>query len=277
MTQPNCRTATLEEIELMLDWAADEGWNPGLADAQAFQAADPEGFFVAEVDGKTVAAISVVNHSPQMAFLGLYLCLAEYRGRGIGYALWTRALTHAGARTVGLDGVPAQEANYAKSGFVLAGRTRRFEGTLDRCDTAASLAGAADLDAITRLDRAANGYDRPAFLAEWTTQSDSRKTVLLRGPQGITGFATARLCRDGCKIGPIVAPTVDEALTLARQAASALECTDVIIDTPDIPGGLGQNLQGMGFEESFATARMYRGPAPSPGPTLQAIATMELG
>jgi GNAT superfamily N-acetyltransferase len=277
MTQPNCRTATLEEIELMLDWAADEGWNPGLADARAFQAADPEGFFVAEVDGKTVAAISVVNHSPQMAFLGLYLCLPEYRGRGIGYALWTQALNHAGARTVGLDGVPAQEANYAKSGFVLAGRTRRFEGKLDHCDTAAILANAADLDAITRLDRAANGYDRPAFLAEWTTQSDSRKTVVLRTPQGITGFATARLCRNGCKIGPIVAPTVDEALTLARQAASALACTGVIVDTPDVPGGLGQSLQGMGFEESFATARMYRGPAPSPGPTLQAIATMELG
>lgn len=277
MTHPICRTATPEEIELMLDWAADEGWNPGLADARAFQAADPQGFFVAEAEGQPVAAISVVNHSPQMAFLGLYLCLPDYRGRGIGYALWTQALTHAGERTVGLDGVPAQEANYAKSGFVLAGRTRRFEGTLDRCDTPPTLASATDLEAIARLDRAANGYDRPTFLAAWTAQSDSRKTVLLRTPLGITGFATARLCRDGCKIGPIVAATVDEALTLARQAASALDRTGVIIDTPDVPGGLGQNLQGMGFEESFATARMYRGPAPSPGPTLQAITTMELG
>ncbi len=277
MTHPICRTATLGEIELMLDWAADEGWNPGLADARAFQEADPQGFFVAEAEGQPVAAISVVNHSPQMAFLGLYICRPDYRGRGIGYALWTHALNHAGARTVGLDGVPAQEANYAKSGFGLAGRTRRLEGALDRSDTPPPLATVADLEAIARLDRAANGYDRPAFLAAWTAQSDSRKTVLTRTPQGITGFATARLCRGGCKIGPIVAPTVDEALTLARQAASALGRTSVVIDTPDAPQGLGQRLQDMGFEESFATARMYRGPAPWPGPTLQAIATMELG
>ena len=26
------------------DWAAAEGWNPGLSDAVAFQAADPTGF-----------------------------------------------------------------------------------------------------------------------------------------------------------------------------------------------------------------------------------------
>ncbi|WP_421906683.1 GNAT family N-acetyltransferase [Mameliella sp.] len=277
MTQPICRTATLDEIGLMLDWATAEGWNPGLADARAFHAADPEGFFVAEADSQPVAAISVVNHSPQVAFLGLYICLPEHRGRGIGYALWTHALTHAGARTVGLDGVPAQEANYAKSGFVLAGRTRRFEGSLSPCDTSPVLATAADLDVIGHLDRAANGYDRPAFLAEWTAQSDSRKTVVLRTSRGVTGFATARLCRDGCKIGPIVAPTTEEALTLARQGASALNRTSVIIDTPDAPSGLGQRLQDLGFEESFATARMYRGTPPSPGPALQAIATMELG
>ena len=50
------RTADADEIALMLDWAADEGWNPGLDDAAAFRAADPDGFFVAEVDGEPVAA-----------------------------------------------------------------------------------------------------------------------------------------------------------------------------------------------------------------------------
>ena len=69
MSDLSCRTATLPEVVQMLDWAAEEGWNPGIDDAAAFYAADPEGFFVAEVDGQPVAAISVVNHSDAHAFL----------------------------------------------------------------------------------------------------------------------------------------------------------------------------------------------------------------
>ena len=36
------------DLELALDWAAAEGWNPGLHDAHCFYAADPEGFFLGE-------------------------------------------------------------------------------------------------------------------------------------------------------------------------------------------------------------------------------------
>ncbi|MCB1350353.1 MAG: GNAT family N-acetyltransferase, partial [Maritimibacter sp.] len=86
------RVARADEIGTVLDWAAAEGWNPGLDDAAAFFAADPEGFFVTERDGAPVAAISVVNHAPDMAFLGLYLCRPEWRGQGIGFALWQHAL-----------------------------------------------------------------------------------------------------------------------------------------------------------------------------------------
>ena len=58
------------ELALLLDWAG-EGWNPGMGDGPAFFAADRAGFFVATVAGQAVAAISVVNHDPAMAFLGL--------------------------------------------------------------------------------------------------------------------------------------------------------------------------------------------------------------
>jgi hypothetical protein len=33
-----------EEIAFAADWAAAEGWNPGLADAACFATVDPEGF-----------------------------------------------------------------------------------------------------------------------------------------------------------------------------------------------------------------------------------------
>lgn len=272
-----CRTATLAEIVRVLDWAAEEGWNPGLDDAAAFHAADPDGYFVAEVAGKPVAAISVVNHSDSYAFLGLYICRPEHRGKGVGFALWQHALDHAGERTIGLDGVAEQEANYARSGFVLADRTRRLSGRFVPEPLAFDMARAEDVAALERLDVDANGVHRPRFLRAWLGESPTRKTVVLRQGGEITGFATARACRMGCKIGPIIAPDARDALWLARRAAAALNQSVVTIDVPDTCAPFGALLRQNGFTEGFGTARMYRGAAPQTGKTLHAVATLELG
>ena len=79
-----CRLATRGEVALILDWAAAEGWNPGLDDTAACHAADPAGFLVAERNGAPVVAVSVVNHSADVAFLGLYLCKARVARSGCG-------------------------------------------------------------------------------------------------------------------------------------------------------------------------------------------------
>ncbi len=271
------RTATLPEIQLMLKWASAEGWSPGREDAAAFQAADPSGFFVAIRGTQTIAAISLVRHSDAFAFLGLYICRPEYRGKGIGFGLWSHALKHAGGRTIGLDGVPEQEANYAKSGFVLAGRSRRLQGSIQGVELSYPLATSADFASIEQLDREANGCHRLNFLKSWIKNCDTRKTVLLYDDGAIAGFATARICIDGCKIGPIIAPTLSGAFDLAAQAAAAVKQTNIIIDTPDTAADFGGLLESKGFIETFATARMYRGKAPKTGVRLRAIATMELG
>lgn len=41
------RRMTLDDLKLALAWAGQEGWNPGLHDAEPFFAADPHGFFIA--------------------------------------------------------------------------------------------------------------------------------------------------------------------------------------------------------------------------------------
>jgi len=147
------RQMTREDLSTALDWAALEGWNPGLEDADAFFRADSEGFFAAEIDGALAASMSVVNHSDTFSFAGLYICRPEFRGRGIGLALWTQALDHAGDRTIGLDGVPAQQDNYRKSGFEWAGETLRFAGDVaSAANPAVRRAEADDIPALLALD-----------------------------------------------------------------------------------------------------------------------------
>jgi GNAT superfamily N-acetyltransferase len=270
---------TPAELALVLDWAAAEGWNPGLEDAAAFRAADPDGFFVTERDGAPVAAISVVNLDPGFAFLGLYICRPEWRGQGIGMALWQHALRHAGNRTIGLDGVAAQQANYAKSGFARTGATRRLEGTVGHEDSAdIRRMTPADLPALLALDETANGYARPAFLSAWVQPLETRRTLVLEEAGSAAGFATIRRCRSGAKIGPIVAPDAAAALRLIRAAAGLFPDTGpVIVDVPDSNLALGQLLDEAGMVETFATARMYKGASPRAASILHAPATLELG
>ncbi|MCE8008145.1 GNAT family N-acetyltransferase [Aestuariivita sp.] len=266
----------LEDLRRALDWAATEGWNPGLGDAEAFLAADPEGFFVADIDEQTVAAISVVNHGPEFAFLGLYLCLPQYRGQSIGYGLWQHALTHAGDRVVGLDGVPDQQPNYRKSGFDLTGQTYRFSGSLaGRQAKGLRPVSSADIPDLIALEAHANGYAKPGFMSAWLTDMPARRSLVLGDVP--RGFVTIRTCRDGYKIGPLVAESIADAETLIRGAVDLMRPGEVMIDVPDDCVPLMRFCEDEGLTVSFNTARMYRGSPPRVGALLRAIATMELG
>ena len=81
-----------EEIALAADWAAAEGWNPGLADAACFATVDPEGFLIGELDGAPAATISCVNYDERFAFLGFYIVRPDLRGRGYGLRIWNAAI-----------------------------------------------------------------------------------------------------------------------------------------------------------------------------------------
>lgn len=265
------------DLATVLDWTADDRCNPGFDDAAAFLAADPAGFFVAEQQGRPIAAMSMVNHDAQMAFLGLYLRHLAFRGQGIGYALWTRAMLHAGARTIGLDGVAARQANYAKSGFVACGAKVCMQGQLAPSVSHLRDAQPVDQTALAALDRHANEYDRAAILAAWTTPTRTRITVVTDKPHGITGFATARLCRNGCKIGPVTAPGTATAMILLHATATRIGTSMITVDIPQTNAALIAVLTTAGFTETFRTARMHRGSAPPTRPALQAISTIKLG
>ncbi len=274
---PYFRTMTPADLDWALALARDEGWNPGQDDAPAFLAADPDGFFVADVDGAPAAVISVVNHDPNTAFLGLYICRPDLRGHGIGLGLWTHALAHAGDRTVGLDGVPDQEANYAKSGFVLAGRTHRYEGQIEgHASDVVRSAKAQDRPALAALEAKASGFRKDRFMSEWTRDTPTRKTIVMDRGSGPEGFATIRACQSGHKIGPLVAASADDAVTLLHAGAD-LANGPVIVDIPDDNHSLAAHCAGLGMTVGFSTARMYRGAPPTPGTPHRTIATLELG
>ena len=74
-----------DEISIAVDWAAAEGWNPGLADAACFATVDPQGFLIGEIEGETAATVSCVNYECELRLPRLL-----YRSRGSARPrLWT--------------------------------------------------------------------------------------------------------------------------------------------------------------------------------------------
>ena len=154
MRECTVRTMRRDEIELAIALAAGEGWNPGLHDTHCFAEADPAGFFMAEVDGKLAGCLSAVSYEGRFGFIGLYIVAPEFRGQGVGWRMWTQGMQRLAGQLVGLDGVPAQQDNYRKSGFVLGWRNLRYAGTArhtmsDTDDRTHRIVPLADIDFAT--------------------------------------------------------------------------------------------------------------------------------
>lgn len=203
-----CRTGSVKELGTVLDWAAAEGWNPGLADAPCFYAADPAGIVVGELDGRLVSAISAVRYGADFGFVGLYLVHPDFRGRGFGWATWQQALAPLAGRNLGLDGVVAQQAAYAKSGFAKAHRSVRYRidgggGRVPEGGGGGTI-GPDAMRAVAAFDRRFFPAERTAFLEAWLTQPGVQTSCVEENGR-IRAYGVMRRCREGWKIGPLFA------------------------------------------------------------------------
>jgi hypothetical protein len=143
-----------DELDVLVGWAADEGWNPGRTDADIFWGTDPNGFIAAELDGELIGGGSIVDHGGSYGFMGFFIIRPDKRGHGLGGELWFRRrdllLERLGpGATIEMDGVFTMEHFYAAGGFVLQHRDLRFEGVGRARDT--DLAGSSGAVAVSRV------------------------------------------------------------------------------------------------------------------------------
>ena len=266
---------------MLIDWAAAEGWDPGLHDAPCFAAADATGFFAGLIGDEPVATISVVNYGKTFAFLGLYIVKPAFRGRGCGMAIWDHALATAGGRTVGLDGVVAQQENYKRSGFALAYRNVRYRGVRGAdapLDARVVPLSRFKFEDLARYDRAFFPEARDAFLRCWIAQPGAKAMAVERGG-GIAGYGVIRPSRNGFKRGPLFADDASCAEALFHALTMRVPAgAEVFLDVPEPNPAAVALAERHGMSPVFETARMYAGPAPKlPLTKLFGVTTFELG
>lgn len=270
-----------EELELMIEWAANEGWNPGLHDAQSYFAADPHGFLIGRLAGEPIAALSAVKYGNAFGFLGLYLVHPNYRGRGYGIRIWNAGLRHLSGRNIGLDGVVDQQENYRKSGFQFAYRNVRMEGRgggdYPDCRAIVNLL-TLPFEEILAYERPFFPEPRAEFLRAWIQQSGGHALGIQEAGK-LVGYGVLRPCRVGYKIGPLFADSPEIAVTLFQALKSKTGGNvPVFLDVPEV------NSAGLALAEAgnmkvvFETARMYsRGIPDLPLKNIYGVTSFEVG
>lgn len=276
------RTMTADEVELAIEWAAAEGWNPGLHDAVCFRAADPDGFLVGIWRGEPVGCMSAVAYDGHFGFIGLYIVKPAFRGKGLGLRIWQRGIAYLGARNIGLDGVVARQADYRKSGFQLAWRNIRYQRiasdstTSTRDDTLRELRDI-PFDKLTTYDHAFFPSSRERFLRAWIAQPDA--VALASIVDGtIRGYGVLRRCREGRKIGPLFADDAQTAEALFAALTAQCPGETIVLDVPEPNAAAVALADRHGMTSVFETARMYTQQTPDiPLARLFGVTSFELG
>jgi GNAT superfamily N-acetyltransferase len=275
------RTMDRKEVDIAIEWAAMEGWNPGFHDADCYFTADPNGFFIGLIGDEPIATISAIKYGASFGFLGFYIVKPEYRGKGYGIQIWNAALKYLEGRNIGLDGVVAQQDNYKKSGFKLAYRNIRYEGVFS-----CPLPPGSEILALSKLAfETIDAYDRPffpenrsQFIKSWINQPDGYSLGIMQNGK-LSGYGTIRACRIGYKIGPLFAdnPQLAESLFLALKS-KVISSEPVFLDVPAVNQPALALAERYNMKVSFETARMYTGERPdTPVHHLFGVTSFEVG
>ncbi|MDZ7586125.1 MAG: GNAT family N-acetyltransferase [Patescibacteria group bacterium] len=272
---------TRKNLDAAVEWAAQEGWNPGLYDADCFYQTDPQGFFMGFLDIQPIACISAVSYGPNFGFLGFYITKKEFRNQGYGIQVWNKAIDYLKTQNIGLDGVIEQQENYKKSGFKLAYNNARYQFNsqkFNQIDPKVVLVNKIPFDQLNQYDNQFFPVDRKTFLSCWIKQPESTALAYVANNQ-IQGYGMIRKCRTDYKIGPLFADSFEIADNLFQPLVSRVEeNSPVFLDIPEINPDAVKLTGQYQMQKVFSTARMYTKEFPKlPTDKIYGVTTFEVG
>lgn len=219
-----------DDIESFLTLAAAENW---VAEAWEFQfllSEFPQGCFVArEASGQTVGFVTALLHG-NSGWIGNLIVAQQFRGQGIGEALFKSAvesLQMASVETIWLTASPSGTPLYEKHGFKDVDTIIRWIGT-GRGRHAAHVPSVQE-DALAVVSHALDSQswgDCRSILLETT----ARRGTLL---QNEAGFVVLQPCGDALQFGPFSAANDTSAERLFDAAARTVTLgTRILVDAP---------------------------------------------
>ena len=246
-----------------------------------YLALQPDGWFIALLDGKPVGAGGVVNYGP-FSYLGLIAILPDQQKRGIGRALTEHLLTWLSRQQCPialLEASPAGAPLYTRLGFQVDDTTLAFQLTRPvphaPCSTAIERLQSTDLAELIALDAPRFGANRSNVFSIYLASYPERCFVS-RNPHGhITGCIVGQ----PDALGPWIAQTHEEAEALLAHALTLAFQDPPRIRVPTSNHQALALVQAYGFREMRAFKHMRRGGIQHPQQRehIYALATAAIG
>jgi GNAT superfamily N-acetyltransferase len=274
-----------EDLSFADSLRAIVGWNQTLDDWKRFLAMEPQGCFLAEVDGMPVGTVTTLRYGSQVAWIGMVLVHPDHRCRGIGRALLNHGigwLQQHGVHCIKLDATPAGKQVYEGMGF-------KDEWTLVRWEHAGPTLAkpinaclrpwrTSDAQLVGLLDTAAFGVSRQTLLEVLAGQS--RRAFILESALGpAAGYGFVRPGSRATYLGPIVATSAQAGLQLVEALLAGSAGEKVFWDILDANTAAVIWARQQGFTQQRMLTRMYLGQNSAPSDPRQqfALAGPEVG
>jgi GNAT superfamily N-acetyltransferase len=261
MKSIHIRVMKNEDREFGLRLSRQACWNQTEADWRRLLYFEPEGCFVAELDGSPVGTTTTCLLG-QVAWIAMVLVDENHRRRGIGTHLLRHTLEYLDNRrapTIRLDATQSGRPVYEQLGFVPEYELARYQG-ISPSDPA-SLTVAETLAEthpdIIEFDKVRTGTNREKMLIRLFNEFPHSLRVFLH--QGkIEGYLTMRPGAEAVQIGPCVAaPNAGPALL--RDALGRCAGQRVFVDIPLQNADAVKIAESSGLNIQRCFTRMSRG------------------
>jgi GNAT superfamily N-acetyltransferase len=221
---------------------------------------------VALRDGAVVGTSLRTDYGPDVSMINMIIVGQSERGLGLGRKLMQAVMRDDSNRELRLAATQEGLPLYEKLGFLGEDEITQCQGNVDALSVPESEvfpASAEDVDAIIQLDSQYFAADRGALL-RWLAQNGKLATTR-SGDGVVTGYAALYRFGRGQVIGPILAPTAEQAQDLIRHFAAPLRGEFIRIDT-DNTLGLVPWLEGIGLTRAGGGVKMRKNARTHPRP-----------
>ena len=282
------------DIDFVTEISRKEGFAPGVGDLGIYQNTDNQGLWVGWLNDNPIGCIAGVRYNEKYGFIGLFIVIDKYRGRGFGLQLWKKALSHlSDLPCVGLEAAPERISDYSKWGFTISSKTTRWQWLGDgelveekfRNDYTYNFSfvegSSIPSNAVEKFDEQRETTPRPHFLSNWLNHPSGKVIAVIDNEGRCHGFGRIRPCLlqrgDGWRIGPLMA---DSPKLLKLLLKKLIDCHPglIIIDSPGLNSSASELFIDLGFKSESETFRMYRGYQPPVSmKDVYGLACLELG
>jgi GNAT superfamily N-acetyltransferase len=276
---------SIEQLRLMnagvlsaaVELSSAAGWNQTADDWRMLMDLAPNDCFAIEAEGRLVSTTTLLCYSQRLAWIGMVLTNASYRGHGFAHRLLATALDRAdslGIETVKLDATDEGSPIYEKFGFKAEQQVERWY----RPGSARSQHPQSHRSSRTyilpahllELDCQAFGTDRSSVL-----QTLARRSTLESVPNA---FLFARPGRTTQYLGPCIATDLAAARVMISSVTNTSSRTDWSWDLLPANQQAVAVASELGFTRQRCLTRMARGkPLRGREEMVFAIAGFELG